>query len=59
MSLRSPTEDENRGISLHPNPIFKGGHEEHEVMIKNFRTLRGLRELRGENLFRQCCIHDE
>ena len=50
-------------MEAHPStpqtPIFKGGHEEHEVMIKNIRTLRGLRDLHGENVFRLCCIHDE
>jgi len=33
--------------------IFKGGHEEHEVYNQNIRTLRGLRDLRGENFFRR------
>ncbi len=35
-----------------PTPIFEGGREEHEVKIFksiNFRKLRGLRVLRGEN----------
>jgi hypothetical protein len=31
MSLRSPTEDENGGVSvIPPTPIFKGEHEDHE-----------------------------
>jgi hypothetical protein len=36
MSLRSPTEDENGGISLHPHPpIFKGGHEVYDQKYPN------------------------
>jgi len=55
MSLRSPAEDENGGISLHQDPrtpIFKGEHEGHEEEIEReiFCSLRGLRTTIVQNL---------
>jgi hypothetical protein len=45
--LRTPLENENGGISLHPGPsgprIFKGGHEGSGYFYYSLRALRGFR----------------